>query len=197
MGFSKVAIALILAFTALILTENPTGASEGLIELRSTTGEDYRCHASSYNIGGVFRIPTSCRDLIYPAGPNIFTYVVWANPRAGGNPVKLGSLGFGTAEFKTKTAFTDLFVTTESSGKVKTPTGRVVMRGSVQQITFLERPTTPTPVPEGEEMEEKVEMQKLSTRERLILGLRRAGLAVLLALVTVIGLVFVLTRARR
>ena len=198
MNYLKISIGFFFVTMGLLLAVNSAWASEGDIELRSTTGEDYRCRASSYFIGGVFDIPISCRDLIYPAGPNIFTYVVWANPKAGGNPVKLGSLGFGTAHFKTKTAFTNLFVTTEVNNKVKRPEGRVVMQGLVQPITLLERPSTPTPTPEGEEMgEEGPETQELSGREKLLIGFRRAGLAAILALAAVIGLVFVLTRAKR
>lgn len=197
MKVAKIVAASLFIFVFAFLFPNLVKASEGTIELRSTTADDYRCFAASLKMqDGTYHIPISCRDLIYPAGPDIFSYVVWANLVGGGNPLRLGSLGFGKAEFKTKTAFTTLFVTTETSSKTKTPQGQVVMRGVVQPITFLERPTTPTPAPEGEEVAAP-EVQKLSTRERLLLGLRRAGLAALLALVALVGLVFVLTRGRR
>ncbi len=71
------------------------------------------------------------------------------------------------------------------------------MRGGIQPLTFLERPTTPTPTPEGEiPEEEEVAAEQLSTGQRLVLAFKRAGVVILLALVAVVGLVFVLTRPR-
>lgn len=145
-----------------------------------------------------YRVLVSCRDLLYPAGENIFSYIMWASPTGGGNPIKLGALGFGKAEFKTKNGFSSLLVTTEVNPKVKKPSGDIVMQGGVQPISFLERPTTPTPTPEGEVSEEEAEVpsEQLTAGQRLISALKRAGVVILLALVAVIGLVFVLTRPK-
>lgn len=197
MKFTKIAAGLLLFSAVVLLAARPARASEGTVELRATTEENYRCFAASLQMQDLFfRVLVSCRDLIYPAGPNIFTYIVWAIPSAGGGQIKLGELGFGKAEFRTNETFSSLFVTTEADRNVRSPTGPVVMQGRMSSILFLDRPTTPTPVPEGE-TEAQVEIQELSNRERLSLGLRRAGLAALLALLAVIGLVFVLTRGRR
>ena len=72
------------------------------------------------------------------------------------------------------------------------------MQGSSQLISYLDTPTSPTPAPSGVQAtpEPTVTVQKLTTQQRLMLALRRAGLVSLLALVAVIGLVFVVTRSR-
>src|SRR3989344_285347 len=179
-------------------------ASEGTVELRSTTVEPYRCWAASVRMQNQeYRIPFTCKYLIYPADENIFNYVVWATPKEGGNSVKLGTLGLGKGEFKTKKTFTGLFVTTEASKETKTPQGQTVMKGDITPVEFLEEASTPTPTP-GEEEKEKISeeektetpQENLTTRQKLLLALRRAGIAALVALVAIIGLIFVVTRSR-
>jgi len=192
----KLLTALFSALIVLFFSATRTHASEGTFELRSTGAEDTRCFVASLLMQDFnFRILVSCRDLIYPAGDDIFSYMLWATPKEGGAPIKLGQLAYGKAEFRTNKAFTNLFVTTERNANTKTPSSNVVMRGTLHSITFLERPTTPTPAPPGQEGQE-AEAQTLSTRERLVAGLKRAGLVSLIALVAVIGLVFVVTRGR-
>jgi len=173
-------------------------ASEGTFELRSTAGEDTRCFVASLQMQDLnYRILVSCQGLIYPAEGSIFSYMLWATPKEGGNPLKFGPLGFGKAEFKTNKAFTDLFVTTEQNPNTRTPSGTIVMRGTLQPITFLQRPTTPTPSPQGQNEETQTGgAQGTSTTDKLLLGLKRAGLVSLLALVAVVALVFVITRGR-
>jgi len=204
--FSKIFIAVILVGGFLSLTPKDTKASEGKIELRSTTGEDYKCLAVSLRMQNLeYRIPFSCRNLIYPAGENIFNYVMWATPTNGGNTLKLGALGLGKGEFKTKTSFSALFVTTESKKDVKAPVGTVVMEGDVESWEFLETQTSPTPTltpaPDEEQNEEaKTDESKpeeqLTTRQKLVLALKRAGIAALFALVALIGIIFVVSRSR-
>jgi len=146
----------ILAATLLFFAKT-LKASEGVIEIVSTTDDVYRCWASSVRMQNQeFRIPFTCRNLIYPANDNVFNYVAWATPQNGGETIKLGALGLGRGEFRTKKAFANLFVTTERSKDVKTPQGTVVMRGNVESIEpfFQEGPTaTPTPSTEGGEEE--------------------------------------------
>ncbi|KKQ52269.1 hypothetical protein A2865_02355 [Candidatus Woesebacteria bacterium RIFCSPHIGHO2_01_FULL_39_17] len=192
-----------LTIAGLFFLAEKVRASEGTVELRSTTVEPYRCWAASVRMQNQeYRIPFTCKYLIYPADENIFNYVVWATPKEGGNPIKLGTLGLGKGEFKTKKSFTGLFVTTEMSKETKTPQGQTVMKGEIKEVEFLEEAATPTPTPAEEEEavseEEKVEapVQALSTRQKLLLALRRAGIAALVALVAIIGLIFVVTRSR-
>lgn len=194
-------LSLILAIGGVFVVAKKAVASEGTVELDSVTGDPFRCFAASIRMQNLeYRIPVTCINLIYPADENIFNYVLWATPSEGGNPVKLGTLGLGRGEYKTKTSFSNLFVTTEASKDTKTPAGRVVMRGDVEEISFLRDAVFPTEEPdeditpaEGEEEEQPAE---LTTRQKLGLALRRAGIAALFALVALIGLIFVITRSR-
>lgn len=181
---------------------NPSLASEGTVELRSSNDQDYRCFVASLLMeNSKYKVLVSCRDLIYPPQPDLFTYIMWATPLGGVKAVKLGELGVGKADFETKDAFSNLFVTVEQNRNARTPSGQVVMSGNVQGISFLDRPTTPTPTPEGvageeEKPEEIVKAGQLSTKDKLILAMKRAGIIVFLGLVAVIGLIFVLTRPK-
>ncbi|HLE49352.1 MAG TPA: hypothetical protein VI819_04975 [Patescibacteria group bacterium] len=191
-GFS---IYLLLGFTVV-------HASDGTFELRSTTELDYKCFAASLQMQtGSYRVIVSCRNILYPVDGSIYTYILWANPVAGGDPFALGQIGLGKGEYVSKVPFASLFITTEKNAKTKLPAGEVVMRGSVKPITFLEKPTENLPEnPEatGEESQESPTPtpEKSSVRDKVILGLKRAGLASGLALVAIIGLVFVLTRPK-
>ena len=141
----------IVLLAALLFSTKSVSGSEGTVELRSTGAPDYRCFVASLKMQDQnYRVLVSCRDLIYPGGETVFTYVVWANPIGGGSPFKLGELGFGKVDFRTKEAFAGLFVTTEVNSRIRSPEGPVVMRGAVETINFLERPQSPTPTPEGE-----------------------------------------------
>lgn len=180
----------------------PSLASEGTVELRSTTDQDYRCFVASLLMeNSRYKVLVSCRDLIYPPQPDLFTYIMWVTPLGGTRATKLGELGVGKADFETKDAFSNLYVTTEENRNARTPSGQVVMSGNVQRISFLDRPTTPTPTPGGaaeeeEKPEEIVKVEQLSAKEKLVLAVKRAGIIVFLGLVAVIGLVFVLTRPK-
>jgi len=193
-----VAIFFILSFFVYV---KPSFASEGTVEMRSTTNEDYRCWVASIRMQNqIYSILVGCQNLLYPAGENIYSYVVWATPKEDDKPIKLGQLGYGKAQFQSKTPFSAVYVTTEVNPNVRAPEGPVVMRGQVETIRFLENPTTPTPTPTStkEEEQKKAEetTQGKSLRERFALGLKRAGLAAVLAIVAIIGLVYILTRPR-
>lgn len=96
----------IILFAAQLLSPKSVSGSEGTVELRSTGAPDYRCFVASLKMQDQrYRVLVSCRDLIYPGGETVFTYLVWANPIGGGNPFKLGELGFGKADFRIKRSF--------------------------------------------------------------------------------------------
>lgn len=195
----SILVIFIIFFAALLFSPKSVSGSEGTVELRSTSAPDHRCFVASLKMQDQnYRVLVSCRDLIYPGGETVYTYIVWANPIGGGSPFKLGELGFGKVDFRTREAFTGLFVTTEENSRVRSPEGPVVMRGAVETINFLDRPQSPTPTPEGEaaEEEEVAEEEKPSAGQRLLTALRRAGIVILLALAAVMGLVFVLTRSK-
>ena len=184
---------------AFFFNTNTTYASEGTVELRSTTGASYKCYVSSIQMKDLnYTVLITCRDLLYPAGEDIFNYVLWASPTDGGKPFRLGTLGLGRASTKTKKAFSNLFVTTEANSKAKSPSGTTVMSGDLKKIKFLEGPLTPGEEEKEEEGEisEETLTPTPSTRSRLVEGLKRAALVSLFALAALIGLVFVLTRKR-
>lgn len=197
----KITTALFISLTALLLLSKVTFASEGLYEMESTNENDYRCFAVSIQLLDLsYRVVITCRDLLYPAGDDIFTYTLWKAPEDGDDPEKLGELGFGRAEFKTKGAFSTLFVTTEKSKKAKSPEGPVVMRGDAERIAFLdkEEEEEEEEITDGEETteDEAVLSPTPSARDRLIQGIKRAGLVAVLAIAAIIGLIFVLTRPK-
>lgn len=200
----QIILVIFFSFTFLFLFKNKVLASDGTVELRSTQGMDSRCFAASLLMEDLaYTVLVSCRDLIYPGEFGLINYALWAQPTDGTSPVYLGLLGYGKATFRIAKPFNSLFSTIE--GQVgATPTGRVVMRGNVSPVTFLDRPTTATPTP-GEEKteeqeqaqeEEQQDQQPQTTKDKLFLALRRAGIAALIALVALIGLIFVVTRAR-
>jgi hypothetical protein len=198
---TRIAAFLLISFTFLLIAVK-VGASEGIVELESQTDEPYRCFATSLKMQTQeYRILFSCRYLIYPIDESIFNYVMWATPVDGSKVVRLGVLGLGKGELKTKIPFTTLFVTTESNKNTKTPSGSVVMEGDVKEIEFLGSEPTPTPEPsesDDEEVDviEEVDVQQLSTREKLVVALKRAGIAALFALVALVGIIFVVSRSR-
>lgn len=194
----------------LLIAPRETYASEGTFEIRSTNRETYRCWASSlYMPNYRYRIIIGCIDLIYPPQPpELYRYyIIWANPISGGKAIRLGELGGGKGNFEVREPFSELFVTLENANNIKVPSNQVVMRGRVEPIGFLLRSTTPTPTPRIDETSEEVideevdqktpsDTSQLSTREKLVLALRRAGIAAVVALVVIIGLVFVVSRSR-
>ena len=197
----------IITIAGFFLLTTQTFASEGLVELRSTTREASRCFASSILMQDQnFNVLVSCRELIYPAGNTVFTYVLWAQPVDGGNPKRLGELGYGRLSARTNVPFNQLFVTTETTGNVGKPGGPVVMRGNVSPITFLDRSTTPTPtsattINSGttgtpEPGASLTPTPGESTGSKIATAFKRAGLAALLALLAIIGLVFAITRSK-
>ena len=136
----------------LIFSTKTTRASDGTFEMRSTTGNESRCYASSLLMQDWnYTVLVSCRDLIYPAEFGITNYVLWAQPTDGSSLMNLGQLGYGKVTFRTNKAFSSLFVTAEGNPGTREPTGSVVMRGNLNPVTFLDRPTSPTPTEEGKE----------------------------------------------
>lgn len=200
----------LLFFVLILLNTSTAFASEGYIEMLSTLGEDTRCRVDSHLMqDNNYKILISCRELIYPATSEVTTYVVWATPTGGGKTFKLGSLDYGRKEYSTKTSFSNIFVTSEK--KVgSTPTGPVILRGNVEAYTFLQRPVTPTPTEKVSQAQDQqigdntstssavqdTTNQNLSTKEKLLAAFKKAGLAAVLALVALVGLIFVVTKSR-
>jgi hypothetical protein len=179
-------------------------ASVGLVELRSTNREDYRCFASSLFLpNNRYDVAINCVDLVFPISQsqNLF-YIVWVTPTDGKPPARLGDLGKGLVRFESGLPFSRIFVTVEANPNTRTP-GITVMTGAVVPIEYLQRPTTPTPTlevkpTEGQDGDQEggTSTTNLSTRDKLLLALKRAGIAAVIALVAIVGLIFVVTRSR-
>lgn len=201
--FIKAAIgSIFLFFLFTFIVPHNAKANAGLIQLRSVTGEEYRCFAASLIMPDKsYDVPVNCVNLIYPPlPPQISSYIMWATPASGKNPLKLGDLGRGEARFQIKQPFTSLFVTLEAAANVRTPSKNIIMTGGIEPISFLIRPTSPTPTLEPKKDDNQstktVDTSQLSTKDKLLLALRRAGIAAVVALVAIVGLIFVVTRSR-
>ena len=203
--FKMLIVAICVMAVSLIFPKN-TSASEGTIELRGTGVEPYRCYATSIRmLEPEYRILFTCKFILYPAEEDVFNYAVWASPIEGTKPVRLGFIGQGRGEFKTKIQFSSLFVTTEPTKEVKTPTGRVVMKGNVEPITFLEevKEYEPTPTLSDEKRTNltptvtgQQETATVSTKDKILTAFKRAGVAAVVAIIALVGLIFVITRSR-
>lgn len=193
---------------ALLLVGKPTHASEGTAEVISTTGEKARCLATSVLMQNRhYKIVVSCRDLIYPPTKDLLSYMVWATPVGGGNPERLGELGVGKAEFTTNTAFSDLLVTTEPDNRVRLPSDRVVMRGNIQSVSFLESAVEAAQAPPAEREEPAEEFGEMieeptptptptPEQPRVLSGLQRAGIIFIIVVFVLILIIAAITRAR-
>lgn len=188
-----------------VLYPNKVAASEGVFELPSTNRESYRCYAISLLMAnGQYKLLVSCRDLLFPPADRIGNYYLWGSSSFDGKVLKMGSLGIGKAEFSSKEPFTNLFVTIEENDKTKEPTGTVVMKGSLQKISFLDGQTVkPKPSVIEETQEEDLEgsqsaqtIQNLSLKDKLILGIKRSSVIAGVALIGLIGLIIVITRVK-
>jgi len=146
-----------------------------------------------------YTILINCQNLLYPVDNEIYTYVLWAKPKDASDSIKLGTLDFGKKTFRAAKPISSLFVTTETNKNVKTPSGKVVIQGNAQPVTFLQKGEVPTPEEEktGEEKEvAPVTEKQPTTREKLATALKRAGLAAAIALTALVGLIFIVTRSR-
>lgn len=197
MKFRKYLLSILPLICGLFLFSKSSLASEGTVELRSVTDKPYSCFATSVLMEyETYKVIVTCRNLLYPPQVNLFAYMMWGTPLEGNNPVRFGELGKGKASFDVREGFTNLFVTTEKNSNALKPEGEVVMRGTVESITFLDGQTisTPTETPAAKEMQTE-EVQTVG--QKLLLTLRRAALVILVVLVVVIGSVIILSRSRR
>jgi hypothetical protein len=206
MKINTIFFALLLSIGVIFLTTAKTSyAAEGMVELRSTTRESYRCYAYYQLLPDQNQtVLVSCRDLVYPTGSSIIYYILWMQPTDGSAPRRLGELGYGSLSARTPIPFGQLFVTTEQVQNTNKPVGPVAMKGSIAPIPFLDRATTGTPTPvitnagtgTPEPGISATPTEGASTGSKIATAFKRAGLAALLALLALIGLVFAITRSK-
>jgi hypothetical protein len=140
--------------TGIVLSSSLAKASEGVIELENTNGQDSRCFAMSTlnDRSTSFNIQIQCQNLTYPIEPQGLYYVLWANPVIENEenetkPSRVGELGFGRETFRERRPFTGLFVTKEETRSPRSPSSSRVMEGDVDRISFLDTTITPTKKP--------------------------------------------------
>lgn len=125
---------------ALFAGSGSVRASEGTAEIKSTIENGPNCYTASVLMENFeYKVTLSCRNVIYPPSEDQFAYMLWAVPIEGGRTIKLGALGVGKGIYKTKDAFSELFVTSEGNDKVRSPSANVVARGLVDQIEILKK----------------------------------------------------------
>ena len=168
-------------------------ASEGVFELKNRVGDSARCWAGSVLMSDLnYKIIMSCRDISYPGGTEVFSYVVWANPIDDNNAVKLGTLGLGKVELSTNKAFSSLYVTKELNKNVRSPSGPVVMQGGLQK-TFLE--DSSQVVTETDLIETEPSATPESAAKKTGLNIfRLGGIAAFIALFVIILMILLITR---
>lgn len=199
----KIFLIIFLLFGFFLLSPNKISASEGAFELSSTNRESYRCYVISLLMAnGQYKLLVSCRDLLFPPADRIGNYYLWGTSNFDGETLKMGSLGIGKAEFSSKEPFTNLFITIEENDKTKDPTGSIVMKGSLQKISFLDDKSDnfkPTVIEQNDDIESSPsaqEKQTLSLKDKLILGIKRSSVIAGVALIGLIGLIVVITRVK-
>lgn len=144
----------LLSVTLFASSFSAVAAFDGQVNLTNRVGDEGRCWAGAVLMQNQnYKILVSCRDITYPGGNEVFYYVMWANPANGGNAERLGDLGIGKNEFQTRNEFTSLFVTREKGTNVNTPSGSIVMQGTLQPIGILSEngKTTTTNTPTASE----------------------------------------------
>jgi len=207
-GFFKIASFVFIFAFLFSLSTKKASASKGEFELENTVGGETRCYAlSTLLTTAQYHVLVTCRNLIYPADENNSQYILWS--RNAGDVVKLGSLAQGEVFFNTKTPFSQLFVTLEPNDKIKEPGNRTVMFGAVKDIPFLQGLSTPFPTQvvtssqtgsntqiENPSPTPEKNVPALTTRQKLLIGLKRSSLIAAVALLGLIGLIFVITRSR-
>lgn len=190
----KLKLALILAaLTFIFVGSKAAQASEGIFELRNRVGEQARCVSYSVLMQDQnYEILVSCRDILYPGGTSVFSYVLWGVPTNGGNHFRLGTLGLGKESFKTKTPFSSLYVTKEPTSNPRTPTGTIVMQGNLQINELLD---TPQSAPEVSELESPTPSPVATPGSRNLGRIFAAGgILAFIAIFGVILVIFVITR---
>ncbi len=143
------------AIFVLLISATGVSASEGVINLHGINESDVECFAMStiINRSNSYNILIQCQNLIYPVENGAAFYILWATPyavEAGKEikPIHLGDLEFGRKSFKTKNAFSDLYVTREIGKSPKQSSNDRVLQGIVEPINFSNTQPTPTIAPE-------------------------------------------------
>lgn len=173
-------------------------ASEGEATLTNKIGTQATCWMGSVFMQDLnYHIIGTCRNLTYPGGAEIVNYVLWGNPEASGTAFRIGELGLGKFEYRTQNAFTSVFVTVERDRNVRTPSGQLIMQGTVKPFSILEGKTRATSAPEAGTKADEVLESPTPTPAAQASGIAKfltGGIIAFLGLFAVIFILFIITR---
>ena len=182
-----------LALFFLVLPSN-VDASERHYKLKNLVGESARCEVDAILMPNQeYQMLIGCRDIVYPGGESIFSYALWGNPEAGGNPVYLDTLGVGKITVETRTAFSSMFVTRETTNKPRNPVGTIVMQGSLERSDFLDNPNA-VQLPASELGEPEVSPTPTIVQGRSVNIAQIGGVVGFFLLFGIILMIFYITR---
>lgn len=192
-------------FTSLVLflsIASHVHASEGQTVLTNRIGTQATCWIGSVFMQDLYyHLLGTCRNITYPGGAEIVNYIVWATPQSGGAPVWVGDLGLGKVEYRTQNPFSSLFVTVERDRNVRTPSGPIIMQGSIEPFSMLEGKTRATSKPSEVAAPQESTDDPLSATPKPTAapasGIARfltGGIIAFLGLFAVIFIIFIVTR---
>jgi hypothetical protein len=192
-AYKKLLFGLVTIFGLMIWGANRADVLADEINLRNRVGEAARCTVYTVLMQDAnYNLLLDCRDILYPGGASVFSYVLWAVPTNGGNHFRLGTIDFGKNFFKTKTPFNALYVTKETDSKTRTPAGPVMMQGSLERNEFLDGPA---PTPGASELGEPTPTPIATPAPRSLGRIFAAGgVLAFVAIFGVILVIFVITR---
>ncbi len=197
MNLRKISLFAATVFATFFISTKVAKAFEGSFELKNQVGTNDRCVA--YLVGlenSNYKILLSCRDLNYPGGETLSYYIAWANTQDGGT-IRLGDLGFGSAEFQTNKTISSIFVTREFDKGTRNASNNVVMRGNLEKSDFLASSQSPEAPTKPVESPSPTPQSQAKTSQNPITNIvKTASIFAIIGLVALIGLVFFLARPR-
>lgn len=194
---------ILVGFASLVLflgVVSQVHASEGQTTLTNRIGTQATCWVGSVFMQDLnYHLIGTCRNITYPGGAEIVNYVLWATPQAGGSAVRIGDLGLGKLEYRTKDPFSALFVTVERDRNIRTPSGTIIMQGSMEPFTTLEGKTRATSKPAEVAAPQETTADPLAPKPTAApaSGIARfltGGIIAFLGLFAVIFIIFIVTR---
>jgi len=195
--------AFFIALTLFLVFPKTAQASEGTAQLTPTIENGPTCFvASVFMEKSDYKLLVTCRNLVYPTQQNTSHYILWGIAKNSGKNLKFGTLGFGKAEFSTKTEFSQLFVTVENNSRVRQPSSFVVARGFIKPLSASsqsskeEKETTP-PENFGKILEQPTPVPTLApSKSGLFSGIGKVGIFVAAGIFIFLILLAFLTRSR-
>jgi len=175
----KLVSRLLLIGVFLMLGVGKIEASEGTAWLDGDSGE--QCYVSAIMVEpSRYEIMMSCRGLEVPPETESLYYVAWVKRLEDDRTafereyINLGVLNTGKLSTTVRNSFEELLVTVEKTASSNTPSEKMIMSGTMEELVFtLQVPEikdsvvkvqiTPTPKPDLEIVDEKVEEEEMGS----------------------------------